>query len=136
MTPPHSISTDQAMFYRPWIIASIRSSYWGQWQSVAKIDAAINNSLCFGLYVDEGGPYQIGFARVLTDRSVLSALTDVVIRDGYRSKGYGTALVRAVLDHQDVRDTLCILDCRPENEAFYARLGFERKRNVMQAAPR
>ncbi len=73
---------------------------------------------------------------MLTDGAVLSALTDVIIRDGYRSKGYGSALVRAVLEHQDVRDTLCILDCRTENEGFYTRLGFERKRNVMQAGPR
>lgn len=134
MSRPYSISTDQAMLDLKWVVGFIRASYWGPWQTEAAIDAAIKNSLCFGLYVNEGA-YQIGFARVVTDHAVFSAVTDVFIRADYRHKGYGTRLMEAVLVHPAVRDGICILDCRPENQPFYERLGFERKRAIMQRDP-
>lgn len=138
MTGEHEISTGFDRLDFVWVVPAIRASYWGGWQTHAQVIEAMGNSLCFGLYRKRGTwiTAQIGFARVLTDQAAISVVTDVIIREGFTHQGYGTALMRAVLDHPQVKPTLCILDCRPENEAFYTKLGFARQRNIMQINPR
>ena len=61
---------------------------------------AIENSLCFGGYLDGR---QIAFARVITDFATFANLVDVFVVPEYRGNGYGKQLVAAVLRHPSLQ---------------------------------
>lgn len=96
-------------------------SYWARGVPRAIVEQAIANSLCFGAYL---GDRQVGFARVVTDRATFAWLADVFILDGYRGRGYGKALVAAVLAHPEMQGLRrCMLATR-DAHGLYAQFGF------------
>lgn len=72
-------------------------SYWAQGRSREKIVTSIENSMCFGVYSNEGK--QVGFARVLTDFAVFAWIMDVFILEEFRGKALGKMLMAAITDH-------------------------------------
>lgn len=114
------ISTDPARLDFSWIVPTIQRSYWGGHLSISAILRACDNSLCLGAYL-EG--QQVGFLRILTDKAIISTVTDLIVSDQHQRKGIGTALMRWALAHPDVWKTSVILRTR-DAEKFYAKLGF------------
>lgn len=116
----------------PWVCAQLRSSYWGGWLKDDQIQAAISRSLCFGLYADDvldGGEIalcgeQIGFGRVVTDGHTFSSIMDIMIDEKHRNRGLGTMLMNAILAHQDVRKTICIIGTA-DRAFWYEKFGFK-----------
>lgn len=119
------------MLDREWIVATLRASYWGGWLTEPQINQAIDASLCFGLYTRGIAPLQIGFARAVTDGATFSSVMDVIIREGWRRQGFGTALMEEVVRHPLVAPTICVLDTRNAHR-FYAKLGFLWAGHVMK----
>ncbi|XOV91792.1 MAG: GNAT family N-acetyltransferase [Bacteroidota bacterium] len=62
-----------------------------------KVQIAIQNSLCFGLYREEK---QIGFARVISDYSTIAYLGDVYILEEYRGQGLSKWLMETIMNHE------------------------------------
>jgi hypothetical protein len=75
-------------------------SYWSRGIPRSTVDRAIENSLCFGVY---HGAAQVGFARVVTDRSTFALLADVFILEAHRGKGLSKELMRLVVEHEDLQ---------------------------------
>jgi len=85
------ISTDRtrldiAMIYR----FLSEQSTWAVGISRTVVERSIENSLCFGGYLDGR---QIAFARVVTDYATVAHLEDVFVVPEYRGRGYGKALL-------------------------------------------
>jgi len=76
-------------------------SYWAQGRTMETIIKSIENSLCFGVYLDEK---QIGFARVVTDYAVFAWVMDVFILSDYRGRGYGKKLMQAIINHDELQN--------------------------------
>lgn len=149
MNPPPEVtgfyvSFDKSKLNVPWICAQLRAQYWGGWLTDDKIMTAMKNSLCFGAYIDDvmdSGELvvcgqQIGFARVLTDGSCLSAVTDVVVDERFRNRGIGSSLMRAVTEHGMVDKTICILQARPLAQEWYGHWNFQPCQGVMKRDPK
>ncbi len=66
-----------------------------------KVQTAIQNSFCFGVYQDKK---QIGFARIITDFSTIAYVGDVYILEEYRGKGLSKWLMETVMNHPNLRD--------------------------------
>ncbi|MDQ1095617.1 MULTISPECIES: GNAT family N-acetyltransferase [Chryseobacterium] len=62
--------------------------------------AAIQNSLCFGVYLNEK---QIGFARIISDFSTIAYLGDVYILEEYRGNGLSKWLMETIMNHPDLQ---------------------------------
>lgn len=62
----------------------------------------IENSLCFSVYYQGK---QVGFSRVISDRSEFASLWDVFIDDTHRAKGVGKALLKYIFEHPELRGT-------------------------------
>ncbi len=95
-------------------------SYWAQGISLELLKKAIENSLCFGGYV-EG--VQVAFARAVTDYATAAHMKDVFVVPQYRGKGYGRAIVAAVMSYpglEAVGFTLATDDAH----TLYSRHGF------------
>lgn len=118
----YSISTDPAKLDRDFIHRFLVSSYWAEGIPRTVVDKAIENSLNFGLY-DAAGK-QLGFARVITDRSTFAYLADVFVDPGAQGRGLGKTLMAAVVAHPDLKGLRRVLLATRDAHGLYARFGF------------
>lgn len=95
-------------------------SYWAAGRTLDAVEQLLRDSYrVIGLY--HGGE-QIGFARVVSDGSVVAYLADVYVLAEHRGRGLGVELVReAVVNAAPVRRWL--LHTR-DAHALYAKFGF------------
>jgi GNAT superfamily N-acetyltransferase len=86
------------------------------------VERAIDNSLCFGGYVDGR---QVAFARVVTDYATFGNMVDVFVLSEYRGRGYGKLLVAAIMAHPSLQNlrrfTLATFDAHD----LYRQFGFD-----------
>lgn len=75
-------------------------SYWAANIPKEIVIRSIENSLCFGLYVDDS---QIGFARVITDKATFAYLADVFVLKEYRGKGLSKWLMQVIHEHPELQ---------------------------------
>src|SRR5690349_22579102 len=75
-------------------------AYWSLNIPKEKVQTAIQNALCFGVYHNEK---QIGFARVVSDFSAIAYLGDVFILEEYRGKGLSKWLVETIMKHPNLQ---------------------------------
>ena len=77
-----TISTDKNKLDVPFVHHFLKDIYWSAPRTLAEVQIAIDNSFCFGIYLDEK---QIGFARVITDYVVFAYVMDVFIAEEHRT---------------------------------------------------
>lgn len=116
-----SVSTDKSKLDLKVIHGFLTSSYWATGRTVEQVQATIDNSLCFGVYVDGR---QIGFARVLTDTVAFAYLMDVFILEEYRGKGYAKILLKEIFSHTKLVDVQKWLLGTTDAHALYRQFGF------------
>lgn len=113
-------------------------SYWSQGVPRDVVDKSIDNSLCFGLY---DGAEQVGFARLVTDRSTFAFLADVFVLPSHRGRGLAKWLCSTVLAHPDLLGVRRILLGTDDAHGLYEQLGFtplahtERFMDIFRPAP-
>ena len=133
------ISDDVARVDRDLVHRYLRDdSYWSQGVPRDVVDRSIDNSLCLSLF---DGDDQVGFARLITDRSTFSFLADVFVLPSHRGRGLARWLVQTVLDHPDLEGQRRILLGTDDAHDLYAQLGFtplertERFMDIFRPAP-
>ncbi len=97
-------------------------SYWANKRSKKTIAESIKNSECFGVYLDNN---QVGFARIVTDYSVMYWLCDVFVDENHRKQGLGKKLMEIIVHHEELKSLTGILgtmDAHP----LYEKFGFVR----------
>lgn len=75
-------------------------AYWAQNRTAEQTRKAIDNSICFGVYV-EGR--QVGFGRVVTDRATFAYVGDVFILPEFRGRGLSKRLMREIVSHPELQ---------------------------------
>ena len=115
-TDPHRLNVD--MIHR--FLAE--ESYWSPGIPRSTVERAIENSICFGVY---HRATQIGLARVVTDRSTFALLADVFIQKAHRGKGLSKALMRCVVEHEDLQGLRRLLLLTSDAHGLYRQFGFE-----------
>lgn len=97
-------------------------SYWARGRSIEAVRRSIDHSFCFGVYYKDN--YFAGFARVLTDFTVLAYLMDLFILERHRKRGLGKRLVAAIINDPSFRDVrFWRLDTKDAHE-LYRKFGF------------
>ena len=118
----YQISTDARRFDLALIHDFLRSSYWAQDIPRDVVERAIENSLCFGAFIEER---QVGFARVITDRATFAYLADVFVVPEHRGRGVAKLLLRMILAHPDLQGLRRMLLATKDAHGLYAPFGFE-----------
>lgn len=77
-----------------------KKAYWSLNIPKDRVQKAIENSLCFGVYKNDE---QVGFARVISDFSTIAYLGDVYILEHYRGKGLSKWLMETVMTHPELQ---------------------------------
>ena len=120
--PELEISTDPARLDVDLVHAYLSGlSYWAQGRERDKVERSLANSLVFGAY--EGGR-QVGFARVVTDRTTFAYLCDVFVVEEERGRGIGKRLLGAVLLHPDLQGLRRFQLVTRDAHELYRRFGF------------
>lgn len=97
-------------------------AYWSKGIKRKRIEKAIHNSICFGVY---NGKKQIGFARVISDYSVLAYVLDMFIVEDYRGKGIGSWLIQCMLEHPQLKGVKRWMLRTHQQHNLFRKFGFE-----------
>ena len=95
------ISTDKSRLDVNSIYQFLTTAYWAKGRSIENVQKTIDNSLCFGVYLENK---QIGFARICTDYTVFAYLMDIYILPKHRRKGYSKQLMEAIIKDDNLKN--------------------------------
>jgi N-acetylglutamate synthase-like GNAT family acetyltransferase len=116
------ISDDKSKLDVDMIHKFLTTSYWAKGRSVENVKKSIDNSICFGIYLDHK---QIGFARIITDYIVFAYLMDVFILNEHRGKGYSKLLLNRLFDDDRFSGIKKWMLATKDAHLLYSRFGFE-----------
>ena len=115
------ISTDKSKIDIEYVHAFLSQSYWSPGVPLQTVKKAMENSLCFGLYLDNK---QIGYTRVITDTATFAYLADVFVDENYRGQGLGKWLINTILSHPDLQGLRRIILTTKDAHKLYEHCGF------------
>lgn len=124
---PYFISTAPERLDLDVIHGFLTSSYWAAGRSRERVETSIAHSIPIGLYhrsSDRGRAAQVGFARVVTDRTTFAYLADVFVLDEHRGRGLGVWLVESALGLPECQGARWLLGTRDAHD-LYRRFGFQ-----------
>jgi len=120
---PVTVSTDKSRLDVDAIHRFLsEESYWAKGIPRALVERAIEHSLCFGAYGDDGS--LIAFARVVTDYAVFAYVGDVFVLTAHRGTGVSKALIAAIRSHPDLQSLRRWHLLTYDAHGLYAQYGF------------
>ncbi|MFD0675586.1 MULTISPECIES: GNAT family N-acetyltransferase [unclassified Paenibacillus] len=115
------ISNDKSLLHLDTVFAFLSRSYWANKRSEERIRKSIENSICYGVYLNNR---QIGFARVVTDGATMYYLCDVFIDEAYRGQSIGKKLIESIIKSEELKDLTGILGTK-DAHGLYKQYDFE-----------
>ncbi|MES2323035.1 MAG: GNAT family N-acetyltransferase [Pseudomonadota bacterium] len=116
------ISTDRSELNLPLIYRFLsEQSTWAVGISRALVERAIDNSLCFGGYVDGR---QVAFARVITDYATFGNLVDLFVIPEYRGRGHSKEIMKAIMAHPSLKGLRRFTLATGDAHGLYEQFGF------------
>ncbi|QJE00551.1 GNAT family N-acetyltransferase [Massilia forsythiae] len=116
------VSTDRTRLDVPMIYRFLsESSSWAVGISRDMVERSIDNSLCFGGYLDGR---QIAFARVITDYATTAHLADVFVIPEFRGHGYAKQMIRVVVEHPSLQNLRRFMLNTDDAHSLFERFGF------------
>ena len=135
---PITVTTDPSRLDLDVIHGFLTRSYWAEGIPRETVARSMEHSLCFGAF---DGDRQVGFARVISDRTTYAYISDVFTLESERKRGIGKSLMAAIMAHPELqglrRWTLATRDAH----GLYRQFGFgapthpERQMEVLVKEP-
>ena len=121
----HEVSYSAEAVQVPQLMELFASAWWAAHRTETEIRGILAGSDVVVMVFDRPSGRLVGFARVLTDRTYLAIVLDVIVAPGVRGAGVGSTIMDAALAHPWVADVKSVeLVCQPDLIAFYRRWGF------------
>jgi GNAT superfamily N-acetyltransferase len=118
-----TISTDRARLDRDAVYRYLSGeSYWASGLARGIFERAVDGSLPFGLYAEDGT--QIGYARVVSDGATFAWLSDVYVLTEHRGQGLGRWLVASVMAHPGLQGLRRWMLSTRDAHGIYREFGF------------
>lgn len=122
MSAEIQITTDKSLLQLNIIHSVLKESYWSKNIPIEIVKRSIDNSLCFGVYIENK---QIGFCRVITDKATFAYLADVFIVDEHKGKGYSKLLMKYVMAYPELQGLRKFLLGTADAHGLYKQFGFK-----------
>jgi ribosomal protein S18 acetylase RimI-like enzyme len=117
------ISADPARLRMDDIHRMLAATYWSPGITKNEIAQGIRYSaLVVGAYDDAGR--QVGFCRVISDKTRFAYLLDVIVAEDCRHTGIGQAMVRFAMSHPDMKDVYQWILKTSDAHGVYGKCGF------------
>jgi GNAT superfamily N-acetyltransferase len=109
----------------PQLLELFASAWWAAGRTETETRDLLAGSDVVVSVTDRSSGRLVGFARVLTDRTQVALILDVVAAPDVRGVGIGIMIMDAVLAHPWVSGVRSVeLVCQPDLVGFYRRWGF------------
>lgn len=115
------ISKDKSKLQIAVIHDFLTQTYWAKGRTLVQVKKSIENSLCFGVYLNEK---QIGFARIVTDYTVFAYIMDVFVLEAYRGKGYSKQLMEAINTDPELQSCNVFMLKTADAHGLYKQFGY------------
>lgn len=101
----------------------LSSAYWSIGIKIEEVrKGAANSALVVGVFDKKD---QIGYARVISDRTRFGYISDVFVDEAYRQKGIGQMMVSHIIKSEELKDVYQWLLYTKDAHGVYSRLGFK-----------
>ena len=133
----YEIDTDPHRLDMTAVHAFLTRSHWAEGIDLATVTAALQRSLCFGLYAEDAA--QVGLARLVTDEWTFAYLCDVYVLETHRGLGLGKALIETVCSHEVMGRVRRAMLATRDSHSLYTRFGFsalDHPANILQIVRR
>ena len=117
----YEISCDKSRLDIDAIHAFLRHSYWSAGIPRHVVEAAVENSLCFGVY---HGADQVGFGRIVTDKATFAYLSDVYVLEPHRGRGLGKKLIAFMMAREELQGLRRFMLATSDAHGLYSQFGF------------
>lgn len=121
MLTDYRISSNKSEMDIKAIHSYLTSSYWSANIPIETVETAVQNSLCFGLFIQE---QQVGFARLITDSATFAYLCDVYILEEHRGQGLSKLLMAEITQHPQLQGLRRMVLATRDAHSLYAQFGF------------
>ncbi|MFM2387901.1 MAG: hypothetical protein RL660_2658 [Bacteroidota bacterium] len=115
------IDTDKAKLDLAFIADFITTTYWAKGRSKEEMQTCIDNSLNFGMYLND---VQIGYARVVTDYVQFAYLMDVFVIEAHRGNGYSKVLMQYIMQYSSLQKVRVWRLATTDAAKLYEQFGF------------
>jgi len=100
----------------------LKDTYWSNGiKKKEVIQGAYNSALLVGAFTNNK---QIGYSRVISDKTRFAYILDVIVDEKHRKQGIGQAMVKYILDHPDLKDVYQWLLITKDAHGVYHKVGF------------
>ncbi len=103
----------------------ISHSYWAKNIPKQTMQKAVDNSLCFGVFIGTDNPQQVAFARLITDKATFAYLADVFVLETHRGKGLSKLMMKEILAHPELQGLRRMVLATRDAHALYLQFGFK-----------
>jgi GNAT superfamily N-acetyltransferase len=101
------------------------NEWWSNTRTRADVERMLQSSDLLFAVVEKSSKSLAAFARVLTDRTYVALVFDVIVAPEHRGGGLGRQLLESICSEPALRDVASIeLHCQPELLPFYRKWGF------------
>lgn len=102
----------------------LSKSFWSPGINIDEVKkGAENSALIIGAFTLNGE--QIGYARVISDKTRFAYILDVYIDENFRKRGIGQKLIGFILNHKDLIDVYQWLLITKDAHGVYKKAGFK-----------
>lgn len=102
----------------------LTTAYWCKGIQIDEVrKGAMNSALVVGAFLRSGS--QIGFARVISDKTRFAYILDVIVDEAYQRMGVGQAMMRFILSHPDFKDVYQWFLVSSTAQGVYGKVGFK-----------
>ncbi|MDR3596743.1 GNAT family N-acetyltransferase [Clostridium sp.] len=101
----------------------LSNAFWSKGIELSEVmQGAENSALIVGAFEQDGS--QIGYARVISDKTRFAYITDVYIEEYFRKKGIGQKIINYILNHKELKDVYQWLLITKDAHEVYKKIGF------------
>ena len=119
-----AVSCDPARLDVDYLFAFLSNAYWYKALSRDRLERALDHSLNFGLYHLADRGRQVGFVRLVGDRTTFAYLADVFVDAAFGGAGLGQWLMAAVHGHPELQGLKRWVLKTRDAHRFYERFGY------------
>jgi N-acetylglutamate synthase-like GNAT family acetyltransferase len=106
----------------PKVTQMLAKSFWSPGIKIDEVKkGASNSALVVGAFDNEN---QIGYARVISDKTRFAYIMDVYVDENFRKKGICQKMINYILSHNELKDVYQWLLITKDAHGVYSKVGF------------
>ncbi len=110
------------------VTGMLTNAYWCKGIQIDEVrKGALHSALVVGAFELVGN--QIGFARVISDKTRFAYILDVIVDEAYQKMGVGQAMMRYILSHPELEDVYQWFLVSSTARGVYRKVGFKELSN-------